>query len=314
VITFATKRLFALIPTLLGVAMVTFLLVLLIPGDPSDVLLPPGTPAAARQAFQKEFRLNGSVDERFGAWLTHAVRGDFGESVARYEPARAVVARALGKTSELAVAAILISVLAGVTLGIAMGWWADRLIGRILSVLVISLASIPQFLLGLLLLYFLAVKAPIFPTGGAGPLAGGDGFGTDLRYLALPAITVAILPMAIIARMTRTLFLELKQRDFVLTLQTRGYSALRIWRHLLRNAAPGVVNISGLQAGYLFLGTLFAEVVFSWPGVGTVIVAAVASRDYPVIQAIVLFSGAIFACITLLVDLAMRALDPRVGA
>ena len=310
-LTFSLKRVLSLIPILFSVAIVTFILILLIPGSPVDAILPPDAPPAARQQVTKELKLDQGVVTRFTAWLEHAARGDFGTSFQRYEPARVVMFTALKNTLQLAFAALLIAVTGGILAGIAMGWWADRASGRVLNTFVVAIASVPQFWLGLIFLYIFAVKLRWLPTGGITPLVGSVDFGTRVQYLLLPALTVAMLPLAVIARLTRGLFLEVRRQDFVVTLVTRGYSTPRILRHLLRNSAAGVVNIVGLQTGYIVLGTLFAEVVFSWPGIGTAIVNAIESRDYPVIQAIVLVTGVMFASITVLVDIVMRVLDPR---
>jgi peptide/nickel transport system permease protein len=307
---FLLKRLLALVPVLLGVAVVTFILVLLIPGDPVDVLLGDGATPQARAIYRKELHLDGRVDQRFVAWIEHALRGDLGTSISSGRPASQVALTALGNTAQLGFAVILIALFVGVTTGIAMGWSANR-IGRLFNVLVAGAMSIPSFWLGLILLYLFSLKLHLFPSGGIVSFTGKADFVTRVRHIVLPAVTVALLPTALIARLSRTLVLELRRQDFVLTLQTRGFSTVRILRHLLRNASPGIVNIAGLQAGYVVLGALFAEVVFSWPGIGTQIVSAVQSRDYPVIQAIVLITGAIFSTITVIVDTTMRTLDPR---
>jgi peptide/nickel transport system permease protein len=307
---YAAKRTAALIPVLLGVAVVTFILLLLIPGDPATALYPDSTPEA-REQIRHELHLDDRVDLRFRAWLGNVLQGDLGTSISRHEPAVDVVGRAAVNTGKLALAAILISIPLGIGAGLLAGWFADARGGRWINGVVITAASLPQFWLGLMLLYVFALKLPWLPTGGMGPIIGDASLLTDIRYMTLPAITVALLPLAIIARLTRTLILELKRQEFVLALRTRGYSQRRIMRHVLRNAAPGIVNIAGLQAGYIVLGTLFAEVVFNWPGLGTAIATSIASRDCPVIQAIVLMSGVLFACLTIVVDLTMRLLDPR---
>jgi peptide/nickel transport system permease protein len=314
VLSFAAKRILSILPILVGVSVVTFALLLVIPGDPVDSLLPPGTPPEVRQELRKELDLDGRADERYVAWVTHVVQGDFGTSTESGESAGTVLFRALGNTAILALAGILVAALLGVAAGMAMAWWSDRAFSKVINLAVIGNASIPQFWLGLLLLYVFAVQLRLLPIGGMGPIVGESNLATRLEYLLLPAVTVAALPFALIARLTRALFLELKSQEFVLALRTRGYSTFRIWRHLLRNAAPGIVNIVGLQAGYALLGTLFAEIVFSWPGMGTAIQRAIDARDYPVIQGFVLVSGVIFTGITVVVDLAMRSLDPRTEA
>lgn len=309
---YAFRRLLTLVPIMLGIAIVTFVLLQLIPGNSSDLLLPPDTPGAVRIAFEKSYHLNDPIYSRFVAWLWHAVRGQFGTSIQTGQSAISVTLTALGNTAQLALAGAIISTLLGTLVGLMAAWWANSWFDRIVRLLVVAAASMPTFWVGLILVYLLAIKSHVFPTGGLGPLVGNTDLGTRLRYMTLPAFTVAILPGAIITRMCRALFLDVKSQEFVLALRTRGYSTLRIWRHIVRNAAPGVVNICGLQLGYLVLGTLFVEVVFSWPGIGVQIQQAISYRDYPVIEAIILLTGVSFATITMITDILLRGLDPRV--
>jgi peptide/nickel transport system permease protein len=311
---YAARRLLALPPILVGVAIVTFALLQLIPGDPSQALLPPEAPESVRQEFRQEFRLDAPIYERFGAWLWNATQGDLGESIATGQSARSVTLTALRNTAQLAAVGALFAIVFGVVVGLATSWWANSFFDRGMRVFVVAGASMPTFWVGLVLVYLVAIKARWLPTGGQGPITGEGGFLTWLEYITLPALTVAILPAAVIARLSRALFLEVRQQEFVVALRTRGYSTLRIWRHVLRNAAPGVVNIAGLQAGYLILGTLFVEVVFVWPGIGEQLTRSISQRDYPVIQAIILATGVCFTLITLATDLLLRSLDPRVEA
>jgi peptide/nickel transport system permease protein len=310
---FLLRRFLALIPVLIGVAIITFALLQFTPGDPIDVLLGADATPEARQAYREELNLDGRVDERFVAWFSEALRGDFGESIARGESARTVTVRALQNTGQLALVAIVLALLIGITSGLIMSWWPGR-VGGSLNFATVAAMSIPSFWLGLILLYVFSIKFNLLPSGGMLPYTGEDGLLMRARHTALPAVAVAVLPTALIARLTRTLILELRRQDFVVTLHTRGYSTLRVWRHLLRNASPGIVNIAGLQAGYVVLGTLFVEIVFTWPGIGTESVMAIQSRDYPVIQAIVLMTGFVFASLTLVTDALIRVLDPRVAA
>lgn len=310
---FLTKRILALVPILLGVSVVTFGLLLLVPGDPVLLLLGDGATPEAISKLREQLHLEGRVDQRFFAWLWLVLQGDFGTSIATGQPAGDVMSRAIENTSVLAIAAILISIVVGVPLGLLLAVLPGAA-AKPTNFGVVSAMSIPSFWLGLILLYVFAVKHTWFPTGGMEPITGESDLTTRLHYLALPAIAVAVLPAALVARLTRALVLELRRQDFVLMLETRGYGRLRIWRHLVRNAAPGIVNIVGLQAGDIFLGAVFVELVFSWPGVGSTVVSAIAARDYPVIQAVVLATAVIFAIITLLTDVTMRLLDPRMAA
>lgn len=305
---YIAKRLASLVPVLLGVTIVIFVLVRNIPGDPADAFLPLGAPPEAREAFRQQYQLDEPIPVQYGAWLRNALDGDLGMSIQRREPAISVTVTALVNTLQLAVASGAIALLGGVTLGVWMGWRPEGLGSRLANKAVISFASVPQFWLGLIFLWVFALTLGWFPTGGMGPRGNLIG---RLEYMVMPSVTVALLPLAVISRLTRALVLELREQDFVVTLRTRQYSGVRIMRHLARNAAPGIVNIAGLQLGYVVLGTLFAEVVFSWPGIGTAVVSGIASRDYPVIQAVILVTGLLFASLTTVVDVLMRALDPR---
>lgn len=309
---YTIRRILALIPVLIGVAIIAWLLMELIPGDPSATLLPPETPGSVREAFRDQYHLNDPVYVRFPTWLWQVLQGDFGVSIASGQTARSIMLDALWNTAQLALAGTFLAVFFGVSIGLATAWWSNSAFDRGVSTLVVGGASMPAFWVGLVLIYIFAIKINLFPTGGIGPITGERDLATRFEYLVLPAITVAILPGAVITRLSRSLFLEVKQQEFVLALRTRGYSTLRIWRHILRNAAPGVVNICGLQAGYLILGTIFVEVVFSWPGIGYQISQSISYRDYPVIVAIILATGICFAMITMITDLLLRALDPRV--
>lgn len=310
---FLVRRLLGLVGVLLGVAVVTFCLILLIPGDPVDAMIP-GASAEAKAQYRNELHLNDGVVPRFVAWLGHAVSGDFGRSIQQGRSAADVALTALGNTAQLAAVALVLAVAGGVGAGALMAWWSGSWRGRLVNWLVVGGASMPQFWLGLVLLWIFSLELGLLPASGMSPIAGDGGPVERLQYIVLPAITVAMLPMALIGRLSRTLFLETMGQEFVVVLRARRYSGTRILRHVTRNAAAGVVNITGLQAGYLLLGTLFAEVVFNWPGLGMQIVTSIESRDYPVIQAIVLFSGIVFASITVLSDVLMRLLDPRLEA
>jgi peptide/nickel transport system permease protein len=310
---FLARRVLALLPVAFGVSVVTFILLQLTPGRPADILLPPDATEAARVKFTADYHLNAPVYQRFVSWLEHAVRGDFGQSIASGGfTARYVFWQAMRNTLELVAAGGVLALIFGITMGMATAWWSNTRFDRAARLLIAALVSMPAFWVGLVLIYIFGVKLHLLPTGGTGPVIGGGGVGTTLRYLVLPAVTVAILPGAFIARLTRALFLEVLNQEFVLALRTRGYSVVRIWRHLLRNAAAGVVNIAGLQMGYLLLGTLFVEVVFAWPGIGSLLERSISFRDYPVIEVTILGTGVLFAFITMLVDVMMRFLDPRV--
>lgn len=314
------RRLAMLVPVLFGVALVTFLLILLIPGDPSDSFLPPETPPDVRADYIRELGLDRPAPERFVKWVAHALQGDFGTSIKRKEPAIDVAIRAFANTFVLAGLAMALSLIGGVILGAATAGFAGRAdrrgraIGSALNTFTIALASLPSFWFGLVLIWIFAVQLRALPVGGVGPFVGQASLFELGRYLVLPVIVTALHPLAITARYSRTLLLEIAQQDFVLMLRTRGYSHLRILRHQLRNIVPGIVSLVGLQAGSLLGGALFAEQVFGRPGIGTAITEAIAGRDYPVIQVAILATGFLFALVTIAVDVVMHLLDRRLSA
>lgn len=311
---FLLKRIAGLVPVLFGISVITFCLILIVPGDPVAILLGDGASASAISALREQLHLNGNIFSRYGGWIWDVLHGDFGNSIATGRPAGSVMATALGHTVKLAMAAMIIAVLAGMAAGMLSARYHRRKLGTVVDVVSITGLSIPNFWLGLLLLYVFSLQLGWFPVGGLGPIQSHIGFLDNLNYVVLPAIAVAALPASFIARLTRTLVLEVQNQDFVLTLRTRGYSNARIWRHILRNGAPGIINVVGLQAGDLILGAVFVEVIFNWPGIGTALLTAINSRDYPVIQAVILVVGGLFAVLTLLTDTAIRAVDPRTQA
>ena len=309
-----------LVPVLAGVSVVTFALTLMIPGNPVDVLLPLGSPPEVRDAYIREFKLDEPVPQRFGAWLWQAVQGDFGVSIARREPAGGVVLRALANTLVLAGLAFAFSLIVGVATGALLANLAGRRsavarrLEEALNTLVIAAASVPSFWFGLVLLFIFVVKLRILPVGGVAPVVGDDNLLEKVRYLVLPVVATATHGTATMARYTRTFLMEIAEQDWVHMLRARGYRQSRIVRHQIRNVIPSITNLAGLQAGSFVGGALFAEHVFSRPGMGTAITEAIAARDYPVIQVTILTTGCMFAVITILVDVLMQVLDRRLSA
>jgi ABC-type dipeptide/oligopeptide/nickel transport system permease component len=314
------RRFMLLVPVLVGVAIVTFTLTLLIPGNPVDAMLPVGATPEERQALIQEFHLDDPPLVRFTSWAWHALQGDFGISISRREPASDVVLRALANTLVLAGLALVFALSAGVVLGSFIANLEVRNSKRlrrtadVLNTVVIALNSLPTFWLGLVALFVFVVKLRLLPVGGVAPVVGPDTIAERARYLVLPILVTGLHPMATMARYSRTFLLEIARQDWVLMLRSRGYSQRRIARHQLRNVIPAIVNIAGLQAGAFISGALFAEQIFSRPGIGTAVIGAIQSRDYPVIQVIVLTTGVMFALITIAVDIVMQVLDRRLSA
>lgn len=323
------RRLLQLVPVLLGISVLAFLFLHALPGDPARTMLGPRAPAAQVEALRHELGLDRSLPVQFGDFLVRLAHGDLGRSIRRREPVTSELARTFPATLELATAAMAIALVVGVPLGIAAalkrGTWVDG----VCTALSLAGTSIPIFWLGLMLLLVFSSELRWLPFGGRAEvpfpvvtgfytldslLSGNPAAVADVwAHLALPALTLSSVPLAIVARMTRSSLLETLDQDYVRTAVAKGLTPRQaVLRHAFRNALLPVVTVTGLEFGYLLGGAVLTETVFQWPGLGRLIVEAVFSRDYPVVQGGVLVAAAAFALVNLLVDLLYGFLDPRV--
>jgi peptide/nickel transport system permease protein len=331
---FILRRLVLAVPTLLGVTLVTFLVSHVIPADPLDLILKNRAQANPEivAAYRERFGLDRSLPEQYLTYVGGLLRGDLGESFVTRQPVAADLATYLPATIELAFAAMAISVVVGVPLGVLAavryGSWIDHL-ARFLSTVG---AAVPAFWLGLVLLFVLYYRLGLLPGPGrldatlAEPprqtgmilidsLLAGDGaaFRSGIRHLILPAIVLASYPVAMLARLTRASLLEALGADYVRTARAKGLAEQQVvgW-HALRNALIPAVTAAGLAFGYLLAGAVTVEIVFSWPGIGRYAVNAATALDYPAILGITLVIAVVFVGANLVVDLLYGLLDPRI--
>lgn len=302
------RRLLQFIPTILGVTLIVFLLLNVLPGNAaltalaeSDRGLDPTYVAAMKQLWG----LDKPLHERYVDYMRKLAQGDLGRSFLRRDPVRSLVLERVGPTLTLAVAAMGIALGLGIPLGffsaLRQGSWLDTtsMIGAVSGV------SMPQFWLGLLLMYALAVALPLLPTSGYG-----DG---GLRHLLMPAFTLGVGYMALLARTTRAAVVEIKLADFIRTARAKGLAETVInYKHILRNALILVLTTAGLQFGALIGNTVIVEKLFSWPGVGSLLVDSIFQRDIPVTQGCVLLLILGFLVINLTVDMLYALIDPRI--
>lgn len=326
---YIARRLLALIPTLFGVSLVVFLFLRLIPGDPATAILRENATAEQVAALNERLGLNKPLYEQYFDYLGRIARGDLGEGFFTRVPVSEDLGRRFPATVELAVSAVLLATL----IGIAMGMLAAIRRGSVFDYGTMTLSligvSMPIFWLGLMFIYLFAVDLQWLPpsTRGEQPstvrtglytldfLLSGDigGFFDAVKHLFLPAIVLATVPLAVIARQTRSAMLEVLSQDFVRTAWSKGLSErVIVIRHVLRNALLPVVTVIGLQIGALLSGAVLTETVFSWPGVGTFVLEAIVSRDYPVVQSVVLIFALVYVLVNLVVDLSYAWLDPRI--
>ena len=311
---YAARRIVYVIPIVISVALVCFLLVHITPGDPLVAILP----ADASQELAAQLRIAYGFDRplpvQFGMWLWRAVHGDLGNSIATGRPVLAEVMRAVGNTVTLAIAAALIGFSLGLFFGLIAGYFRDTWVDKVATSIAIAGVSVPHYWLGMVLVIIFSVQLNWLPAVGAGP--GGSGsWGWDwdhIQYLVLPAITTSVIPMGIITRTVRALTGDILSQDFVEALRAKGLRETKVFRHVIKNAAPTALAVMGLQLGYMLGGSILIETVFSWPGSGLLLNSAIFQRDLPLLQGTILVLALFFVFLNLLVDIAQASIDPRI--
>lgn len=326
---FIARRLLALIPTLLGVSIIVFLFIRLIPGDPATAILRETATEAQVADLNERLGLNKPLPEQYAVYMSRVLRLDLGEGFFTRASVAEEIGRKFPATAELALGAMLIATLLGLLLGITAATRRGSILDYGTMTLGLVGVSMPIFWLGLMLIYAFAVNLQWLPpsTRGDPPAvlrtgfytidsllnADPEGFLRALRHLALPSFVLATVPLAVVARQTRSAMLEVLGQDFVRTAWSKGLrERVVIARHVLKNAMLPVITVVGLQVGALLSGAVLTEAVFSWPGIGTYVLQAINQRDYPVVQSIVLVFAFIFVMVNLVVDVSYAWLDPRI--
>ena len=306
------RRLLAVVPILFGVSLVTFLLMRLVPGDITLTLLGPFATETSRAALREYYGLDLPLHVQFLKWLWSVLQGDFGRSIAYQIPVADILAQRIGNTLILTVAAAVIAIVVGFVGGTLAGIRRFSLFDRVSTTLTLVAASAPTFWIGLLLLYVFALELRWFPATGMYSIGHEGELLNLLWHLPLPAFSASLVSLAVIFRLTRSGLLDVMGQDYIRAARARGLSEVRVVRvYALRTLIPPVVNISGLQVGFIFGASLFAEVIFQWPGVGLLMYNAVLARDVPVIQAVLLVFAVVFVLANLVTDLVTAALNPQ---
>lgn len=350
------RRLISMIPTLLGVTVLVFLFIHLIPGDPAIVMLGEHAAVENVERIREQLGLNkplllnldavaqvsrGEVsigegfksffDSQYLGFLGRLLRGDLGKSVHEHTPIADLLKLKIPATVELSLLAMAFAIVVGIPAGIISATRRNSVFDNVSMVGSLVGVSMPIFWLGLMLIYFFGVKLGWFPTYGRFPvdlsletvtglytldsIIAGDSqaLGLALKHLVMPSIALGTIPMAVIARMTRSAMLEVLQEDYIRTAYAKGLrESAVILRHALKNAFLPVITIIGLQVGSLLAGAIMTETVFSWPGVGKWVYDAILARDYPVVQVAVLVITLVIAVINLAVDVSYAFLNPKI--
>ncbi|MCI1677048.1 MAG: glutathione ABC transporter permease GsiC [Ewingella americana] len=297
------KRLLGLIPTLLIVAVLVFLFVHLLPGDPARLAAGQDADQSVVELVRKDLGLDKPLYQQFFTFFSHALRGDFGHSMVSKRPVIDEIGSRFLPTLWLTLTSMVWSVIFGLVIGVVSAVWRNRWPDRVGMALAVSGISFPAFALGMLLMQVFSVQLGWLPTIGA------DGW----QHYILPSITLGAAVAAIMARFTRASFVEVMQEDYMRTARAKGVrETLVVVKHGLRNAMIPVVTMMGLQFGFLLGGSIVVEKVFNWPGLGRLLIDSVEMRDYPVIQAEVLLFSLEFILINLLVDMLYAVINPSI--
>jgi peptide/nickel transport system permease protein len=296
---------------LLGVIIVAFGMLHAVPGNPVRAISAYVSPEDIHQV-ESYYGFDKPIYVQFASYINHLFHGDLGYSLSRRIAVDDVLVPAMGNTAILASAGLIVALAVGLTVGVIASFRERSLIDRMLTSGILVLGNIPAFWLALVLIIIFSVWLHLLPVTGM------HYFGTSslpdlLRHLVLPTLSVAALPAAIIARVTRTAMLEISGAEFITAARARGLSKTRVFlRHVLRNALPPIVTMTGLQIGYLISGVIFVEVVFSWPGMGFYLYQGVLARDIPVVMGACILTAFFFVLANLVADVINLTLDPRI--
>lgn len=306
------RRLFDLLPTIAVVAVIVFIITRLIPGDPAAVMLGPQASVEDIQALRDKLGLNDPLYLQFLHYIGDLLQGNFGVSLTYNQPIVQLILERFPNTLILAVSALIIAFAIGVPAGIISASKQNSLLDY--SVMLVSLVgvSMPIFWLGVMLVLYFSVNLGWFPATGMGSME--DGFIPYLKHLVLPSITLATIPMATFARITRSSMLEVISQDYIKTARSKGLSEFWvICKHAFKNALTPLLTVLGMQISMMLGGAVLTETIFSWPGMGRLIVDAIDKRDFVVVQGTVLFIAVIFVLVNLLVDVMYKVVNPRVN-
>ena len=297
------RRLLGLLPTLLIVAVLIFMFLHLLPGDPARLAAGPDADPETVELVRRDLGLDLPLHEQFVRYFSHALRGDFGTSIRTKRPVASEIGARFAPTFWLTVTAMSWSVLIGLALGMVSAVWRNRWPDRVGMTLAVSGISYPAFALGMLLMQIFSVQLGWLPTVGA----------DSWKHYILPSLTLGAGVAAVMARFTRSSFINILKEDYVRTARAKGLNeTVVVAKHAFRNALIPIVTMMGLQFGFLLGGSIVVEVVFNWPGMGRLLVDAVDMRDYPIIQGLVLLFSLEFILINLAVDVLYAVINPTI--
>lgn len=297
------KRILMIIPVMLGVSIIVFAIMELTPGDPARMILGERAPLEQLEALRKDLRLDEDMHVRFGHWIGGVVQLDFGRSIRSKRPVLDEIGGRYPATLRLALLATGIAIVVGIPFGVISAIRPNSALDHILTFASFVGLAMPVFWQGLMMMLLFSVVLNWFPATGMGP---------SWKYYVLPAVTLGTAAIASIQRMTRSTMLETINQDFIRTARAKGVAERRVvYRHALRNAMIPVATVIGLQFGGLLAGAVITETIFSWPGIGRLAIDAIRTKDFPVVQGVILVFALTYAVVNLIVDVLYGFLDPR---
>ena len=307
------KRLLYIVPVLLGMSVIVFGIMELIPGDPAQVILGSYATPENLARVREQLGLDNPPLQRYFTWLGNVLQGEFGRSISLDRPVLDEVLDRLWPTLLLAGTSLLLcsvfGLIAGMISAIKQYAWQDKL----LTLLVLVGISTPSFWLGLIFILIFSVNLGLLPGSGMFAIYGGGDLFDLLKHLVMPAVTLGFVATGVIARLTRSAMLEVLRQDYIRTARAKGLSESRVlYRHAFKNALVNIIPVIGIQAGFVIGGAVYIETVFQWPGIGRMLVQAILTRDILLVQGGVLIVAALYVLINLLADIIQSMLDPRI--
>lgn len=308
---YIARRLLDLLPTLFLVALIVFAVTRMIPGDPASTMLGPQASVEEVANLREQLGLNQPKTTQFAHYIQDLLRFDLGYSLAYKRPVVELISERFPNTIILTVFALIIALIVGIVSGIISAVKKGSILDYVFTVISLVGVSIPVFWLGLMLVLLFSVKLGWLPSTGIGNLD--DGLGVYMRHLILPGVTLSTIPMATFSRITRSSMLDVLESNYIKTAKAKGLSSFMvIAKHALKNAMTPILTVIGMQISSMLGGAVLTETIYSWPGMGRLIVDAINKRDFVVVQGTVLFLALLFVLINLLVDLLYRVVNPKV--
>ena len=307
------KRLISAIPVLLGISVIVFLIMAMIPGDPATAILGSYATPENVEKLNRDLGLDKPLVQRYFIWLGNMLQGDFGRSFALNRDVLDEVFERFSATLVLAGTSFIFCAFFGILAGVISASRQYSIVDKAITSAVLVGISIPSFFLGMMLILIFSVQLRWFPVSGMWPIYGARDLSALLNHLAMPAFALAIVATGVIARLSRSAMLEVLRQDFIRTARAKGVPERSVvWRHALRAAMVSIIPVLGIQAGFVLSGAVYIEMVFQWPGIGRMLVDAILKRDILLVQGGVVFVAACYVLFNIVVDIAQSILDPRI--